>query len=378
MSERHHRWYRLALAAAVFAPLIGPTTVANATPSSLDWTEIAHAHPAGQDSYFVDSWSDGTDVWAAGYRRSVVGGAIEWRTWVQRCSGSAGTCALQNTHDVESAPSTTYLEGISGTSASDIWVVGRAKQPFVGWESPLTEHFDGSTWVIVPTPVNVGALYSVSAHATDDVWAVGDDKRVISQSKPLALHWDGSAWHEDSMSIPGCDQLQLWDVDATGNRPLAVGVCHQRRGDQAIIISRASDGWRAEPVEGANLKKVDLKSINWTGGTAWAGGVEHANHNVTLRRQDGAWTSVPSVPHAGTTYGFAGTRSNDVWAVGSYKLGFTTMHWDGTAWTSVRDPGTGWLESVSRTSDGTPWAVGHTYGRLSEIQRYDGDLGSRP
>ena len=360
-----------ALAAALLAaaPVSAESAVAR-------WTDIQHTHPADQQSYFVDSWSDGTDVWAAGYRRLVLPGVIEWRTWVQRCAVATATCAAENTLDIEGAPSVTYLEGVSGTSATDVWLAGRAERPGVRTLEPLIEHFDGSQWSVVTTPAVIGGLYGISAVSPDDAWAVGY-QRHDTDTRPLVLHWDGARWTEETIAIPQCSDLQLWDIDATGPRPLAVGAClHDGGTPHASILSRGADSWSAEPIEGVNPRNLDVQSVNWTGTTAWVGGARR-NHGVTLLRGHGTWTSMPTPDQAGMTYGFAGARSDDVWAVGSFKLHRRTMHWNGTSWDRVADPGAGWLESVSLASDGTPWAVGHSYDRLSVIQRYDGHLDHR-
>lgn len=370
---RRRRWqrYALPLVAALVAPLLVPAA-ADATATASDWTEIVHGHPSGQSSYLYDSWSDGTDVWAAGSRLIPVGGTYEWRTWVQRCT-SAGTCTLQNTRDVEAAPSYTLLQSVTGTSRNDVWVAGYARAP-QGQTGPLTEHFDGSTWTIVPTPVAVGGLWGISAVSSHNVWAVGSDNRVAFTEKPLALHWNGSSWAEDAIKLRHCDGDEpLWDLDASGRRPLAVGSCVNADGDeQAMIIGRRKHGWKLEKITGIDPTTFDLQSVDWTGKSAWAGGSD-ASGGVTLRLHHGTWSPVATPPEAGTVYGFSGT-AKDTWAVGVLgSYGWMTMHWDGTTWTNIEDTGSGWLESVTRTSDGTPWAVGQKSG-VSLIQRYDGAL----
>jgi hypothetical protein len=362
------------LVVALLAALVHPSVSAGATAVS-DWTEIPHAHPSGQDSYLYDSWSDGTDVWAAGARLIFVGGTFEWRTWVQRCGGSAGTCALQNTRDVEAAPAYNILQGMTGTSANDVWVAGyaRATQGSIG---PLVEHFDGASWTITPTPVAKGGLWGISAVSPTDVWAVGADNRVAFTERPLALHWNGATWVEDQIRPRGCEgNSPLWDVDASGPRPLAVGSCINAAGDeQAMIISRRASGWRRETITGIDPTTFDLQSVDWTGQTAWAGG-RSSSGAVILRLRQGVWSPVPTPPEAGGVYGVTGT-SNDAWAVGLLgTYGWMTMHWNGRRWKLVDDPGPGWLEAVTETGDGTAWAVGQKAG-TSLIQRYDGHIGT--
>ena len=372
MVERRRRVVLLLAAVALVGPALAATSgQAGARAPASDWTEIVHGHPAGQDSYLYDSWSDGVNVWAAGTRRISVGGTYEWRTWVQKCAGSS--CTLQNTRDVEAAPAYTFIEGVTGTSATDVWIAGYAKAP-QSTTGTLVEHFDGATWSIVPTPIPNGGLWGISAASGSDVWAVGSDSSDFSDS-PVALHWNGAAWSVDPVRLKGCRGSDpLWDVDATGRRPLAVGACVNSHGDeQAMIISRRAHGWHLDKITGIDPTTFDLKSVDWTGTTAWAGG-STTSGAVVLRLRHGTWKPVTVPTGPGGVYGFAGDNAKDVWAVGILgSYGWMTMHWDGTGWTLVEDPGSGWLESVTRTADGTPWAVGQKLG-MSLIQRYDGAL----
>jgi hypothetical protein len=68
------------------------------------------------------------------------------------------------------------LNSASALSATDVWAVGDSGFP--GFNSrPLAEHWNGSTWTVVPVPVPAGIatgqLQGVSGAAPGDVWAVG-------------------------------------------------------------------------------------------------------------------------------------------------------------------------------------------------------------
>src|SRR5258705_6948966 len=76
------------------------------------------------------------------------------------------------------------LFGVSGSSASDLWAVGRTNSVH-----PIAEHWDGTRWRAVAQPIPIGALADVAAIAADDVWAVGNDNLVA-----VTEYWDGSAW----------------------------------------------------------------------------------------------------------------------------------------------------------------------------------------
>jgi hypothetical protein len=86
------------------------------------------------------------------------------------------------------------IYGVSGDASNDVWAVGQQGV------YTLIEHWDGSQWQIVPSP-NAGKgtdqLNGVAALASNDVWAVGFSTPSASQEMPtysLIEHWDGSTW----------------------------------------------------------------------------------------------------------------------------------------------------------------------------------------
>src|SRR5205823_1593623 len=91
------------------------------------------------------------------------------------------------------------LGGVAAVSANDVWAVGNYRDDSNNSQT-LTEHWNGSTWSIVPSPnrgTNNNYLKSVAATASNDVWAVGfqfDYDQVITNSRTLIEHWNGSTW----------------------------------------------------------------------------------------------------------------------------------------------------------------------------------------
>jgi hypothetical protein len=89
-----------------------------------------------------------------------------------------------------------FFNGVSADASNDIWAVGCGN---------FSEHYDGASWQLVSTP-NVGTgqncLNGVMALAPNDVWAVGYSTE--SQTPPpgqfqvptktLIEHWDGTSW----------------------------------------------------------------------------------------------------------------------------------------------------------------------------------------
>jgi len=68
------------------------------------------------------------------------------------------------------------------------------------------EHWDGTSWSVVPSP-NPAAkndLYAVSARASNDVWAAGEDDTGVSGANQLLVeHWDGTTWSQVASPSPG-------------------------------------------------------------------------------------------------------------------------------------------------------------------------------
>jgi hypothetical protein len=84
------------------------------------------------------------------------------------------------------------LESIAVISKNDIWAVGTkvANNNF----NPLSVHWDGTQWSMVPVPQVSGVLYGVAALAADDVWAVGNIYPDQFTIDTLIMHWDGRQW----------------------------------------------------------------------------------------------------------------------------------------------------------------------------------------
>jgi hypothetical protein len=76
------------------------------------------------------------------------------------------------------------LSGVAAVSASDAWAVGFDEDFAFGFEGVI-EHWNGTAWKLVDSPVADGALYGVTALSARDAWAVGGS---------LIEHWNGTRW----------------------------------------------------------------------------------------------------------------------------------------------------------------------------------------
>ncbi len=89
---------------------------------------------------------------------------------------------------------------MAAVSATDAWAVGS------GGNTQLIEHWNGSTWSIVPGAVSSGHLYSITALSAGNIWAVGGIGN--RAPTPLIEHFDGTAWHLIAQPVALAEELR--------------------------------------------------------------------------------------------------------------------------------------------------------------------------
>ena len=177
-----------------------------------------------------------SNAWAVGDAAGTVGPLIEhWngKTWkLVRTPGR-----LRNVG----------LEGVTATSASNVWVVGQYEGAD-GVSHPLTEHWNGHGWKIVPiaNPGGAGSepfFYQVAAASPKDVWAVGSYNSGI-ENFPFFEHWDGKAWKE----VPAPDSGLFYGVTAVSpTSAWGVGADNGGRVPQTLIAQWNGEAWTQVP-----------------------------------------------------------------------------------------------------------------------------------
>jgi hypothetical protein len=139
-------------------------------PGSVTYDEMEH----------IQAFSP-TDAWAVGVGSSATTGAA-----VATALNWNGTTWTPVTTPVSTANDLT-VNAISGTSASDIWVVGETVTP--GYHNrqftSVIMHYNGSSWTQLTAPDNSGLL-DVDAVSPTDARAIAADGSV--------LNWNGTAW----------------------------------------------------------------------------------------------------------------------------------------------------------------------------------------
>src|SRR5215470_8395249 len=104
-------------------------------------------------------------------------------------------------------PSSPILHGVTAVASNNVWAVGENEEvPGLGITT-LIEHWNGTAWSIVPspTPGAYPALNAVAARSASDVYAVGFNMPSVNGGvqQGMILRWNGSAWSADTDPTAG-------------------------------------------------------------------------------------------------------------------------------------------------------------------------------
>lgn len=289
------------------------------------WMAVSSPNPTPIDNVLAAVTAlSPTDVWAVGFD--------DRGTLTEHWNGS--------TWIVVASPGANNLNGVAAVSTNDVWAVGEAFDSSSGAYRTLIEHWNGSTWSVVASP-NVGVdtnnLLSVTAISAHDVWAVGDylkDGPLGRTAQTLTEHWNGSVWRV--VSSPNVGKAQIDDNTLS-----------------AVTAISAHDIWAVgmKVVAGSKIPRQTL-ILHWNG-VIWR---VIASPNGSQPNND--------------LLAIAAISTADVWAVGNTSSDTTfpqplTEHWNGHTWSTITSPnfaGGGVLSGVAALSPDTVWAVGNFNG----------------
>lgn len=350
------------------------------------WSTVATPPMSGDTSQKVYRQVDvvpGGNAFATGYTRHDLPGTSEVRTLVERWDGSSWQTMV--TPDVETAPAADYLWGVSGSSASDVWAVGRsATAPGRPTAKPFAIHYDGSAWtkVAVPDPSGgVGAdMTAVVTISPTDAWAVGTAYPL--EAKGAAYHWDGTSWSAFRLPLfPGCREsnyTELMAITATPSGDVyAGGTCPTASGWGAIVVKMVSlSTWKVVARVPGTSNIADLTSD--ADGTVWATGSKSAGTGARpflLSGSGTTWTRQlrPAAP-AGTYEQVSGVA---VTSTGITMVGETNDNVNQRKpWAATLTPAGRWQEVVIAPQSSVSWLAvvdGSADGPTVALGQYLGD-----
>jgi len=266
------------------------------------------------------------------------------------------------------------LHDVAGAASDDVWAVGDAIGPPGGPGGPrtLAMHYDGTRWTIVPGPtldVVAPTLRGVAAVAPDDAWAVGSSGGELGPTRALAEHWDGSAWHEVDLPLPG--PAELTGVSATSaNDAWAVGTRFDSSPIGTLAMHWDGSAWSVVPTPSPSSAFNQLAAVSAVGpDDAWAVG-RRGSAPLVLRWNGLHWRVVATPPVGGALTQLADVAAggpDEAWAVGTTggEPGSPyILRWNGAQWADVPAPSPpdrfGSLATVAVATSGGAWAAGRS------------------
>jgi hypothetical protein len=284
-------------------------------------------------------WRAGTA--RAGRGRAALGPLAAGLAALIICPALGGVAGAAPRPGQGTAQAANFLSGVSCPSATACWAAGEHSRP-AGPSVPAIERLSHGAWTAVPAPEPAGAagaqLTGVSCPSTAGCMAVGTYQAPSGASLPFADRWNGTGWSLAAMPAAGSANA----------------------GPDGVTCTSTRNCW----------------AVGWA---------EHGSRTKTLaERWDGtAWLAVsaPSVSGSSRLNSVSCAHSTDCWAAGFWEssappgFGTLTLHWDGTAWSKVTTPTSGFSSSQlwgsSCSGPGACLTVGSgTQGGLA--QRWDG------
>src|SRR6202045_4331799 len=186
------------------------------------------------------------DAWAVGFRGSnkIETSAMHWdgTYWKRVATPNVGE-------------GTNKLNAVLALAPNDVWAVGFSTPvapPKQAATLTLIEHFDGTSWAVLPSP-NVGPnsanqsnrLLGLTGNSANAIWAFGSYFTAdgSGHQRTLLLHWDGISWTIAPSPSPTksgfpCDLLWAGVVSSPGDVWL-LGSAHA--GSLALHMTTAAD-----------------------------------------------------------------------------------------------------------------------------------------
>jgi hypothetical protein len=215
------------------------------------------------------------------------------------------------------------LQGIWGSSADDIYVVG---------DSGTIVHYDGASWSTVATGTTEQNLKAVWGSSGNDVWTVGDRRNVGGGNYRFTIvHGtdNGSTW-TDLAVTSGQNLKSIWGSSATDI--WAVGDAWRSGSSDRYTILHTTNGgtsWTNTNTVGTSTPQT-LYGV-WGPNADYVYAVGAGGRIICYTSATSAWASMTSGTTS-TLRGVWGSAWNDVYAVGN---GGIILHYGGTSWSAV-------------------------------------------
>jgi len=266
-------------AVGTFSNTSGPSQTLIEHWNGVSWSVVSSFSPGSSSNELRGVAADATnDVWAVGILSNTGGSSL---TLIEHWDGVSWSLIP----GVTFGSSLTELFGVTSLAPINVWAVGILSNTG-GSSLTLIEHWNGVSWSVSPA-VNFGSalteLFGVATIAPNDVWAVGDFQNTGANQfvLPLTEHWNGASWSvvpNPAANIPGfggnlhgvaaANSHKVWTVGEESNNTTI---------DQTLAEHWTPVGWQVlnNPPIGTNfsfLRAVSARKTPTPLAFAWAVG----------------------------------------------------------------------------------------------------------
>jgi hypothetical protein len=357
-------------------------------PVAGSWSIVSSPDAGSGENNFLSgiACSAASDCWAVGH---YISGSIQ-QTLIEHWDGVAWTIAPSPN---SSAAQTNTLVAVACASSSDCWAGGYYSNG-PGAQLTLIEHWDGVSWHIFNSPnasPSYNVLDGVTCASTSDCWIVGYSSTGPlvpgsqgAQFQSLTEHWDGASWAIVPSPTTGPTQNNLFTsiTCVSGDNCWAVGVDSIALGVTGVRNQTLTSTWDGNMWSIVRSADNGATNNNFLSGVAcvlsgdcWAVGEYNtgSTYQTLIERWDGSSWSIVSSPNIGSGQdnspdGIACDSSGGCWVVGDYNNGVTYQtlieRWDGSSWTVFSSPNSSSdefniLTAVTCVSTTDCWAAGY-------------------
>ena len=369
----HRRLFACAYAALILTPAAALAQSTSA-PYACAWHTIASQNPMPNlNALDAVTAISSKDAWAGGYFRDA---SNNDEPLFEHWNGTAWSVVPSPN------PGYSFIYGMTANSTNDVWAVGSVYDAVHSAFQNLTMHWDGTAWTSIGVPslgyVN-NFLYGVSGTSISDVWVVGTYQKTSTVRGTVIGHWNNSGgWvlaagpdkgtgDNATVAVAAITSKNAWTTGAFVRGSAFQTLAEHWNGTKWVIVATPDVNTKANPFNG--IAATSAKDV-WAVGDFYTGTI----FNTLAEHWNGtAWSIVPSPNQASSStalFGATAVNAGDVWAVGDYAnaAGFAqtyTMNWNGSSWSTVASPNVGPYDSFLSATAKIPgttdvWAVGGT------------------
>lgn len=286
-----------------------------------------------------------------------------WQLWINRShtlsvsSPVCGTWHVPGSLETNFGLSSIHLNSVSALSKDDVWFAGSD-----GKGQPLFMHWNGRGFARISAPslVNRGGISSLTASASNNVWAVGGTSDATN-TRPLTMHWNGREW--SIVPTPRIVVTEIGEVlPLSASSSPKIDAVEQIAYLTSVAVISTEDAWAAGFYSDDDYSRYGLLVLHWNG--------------IEWKVVASAQQSSPGITSSNSIVALS---ENDVWAFSSEssKVDYhpLALHWDGKEWGRVELPlGLGDIDSAAASPSKDLWIMGGYKGWMrwkSAVKRQD-------